>query len=108
MPGLVHPAVGDYVSALSAPEGQFLADVRSRSIAAGVRPLGLDAAALLHVIAVASAPRRIFEIGTGYGYSAILLARALAPDRLLFTVNGIRIARRSHGRTSSAPAWPIV
>ena len=52
----------------------------------GVPAISPDTGWLLHVLAVSAAPRRILEIGTGYGCSGILLARALAPDGMLFTI----------------------
>ena len=45
-----------------------------------------DTARLLHVLAMSVGPSRILEIGTGYGCSGIHLARALAPDGMLFTI----------------------
>ena len=86
MPDFVHEAVRGYLSALTAPEDPLLADVRRLSKADGVPALSPDTAWLLHVVALAAAPRRILEIGTGYGCSGIQLARALAADGLLFTV----------------------
>jgi predicted O-methyltransferase YrrM len=86
MPDFVHAAVQDHLSALSGPEDLLLQDVRARSRADGVPAVSPDTGRLLHALAVAAAPRRMLEIGTGYGCSAILLARALAPDGMLFTI----------------------
>jgi predicted O-methyltransferase YrrM len=86
MPQFVHESVADYLAALSAQEDQLLAEVRARSKADGVPAISPDTARLLHVLAVSAAPRRILEIGTGYGCSGIQLARALAPGGMLFTI----------------------
>jgi caffeoyl-CoA O-methyltransferase len=86
MPELVHPAVAGYLASLHGAEDPLLADIRERSRADGVPAISPDTAWLLHVLAVSAAPRRILEIGTGYGCSGICLARALAPDGMLFTI----------------------
>ena len=86
MPDFVHAAVQGYLSELSGPEDLLLQDVRARSRADGVPAISPDTGRLLHALAVAAAPKRMLEIGTGYGCSGILLARALAPDGMLFTI----------------------
>jgi len=86
MPDFVHAAVAGYLSGLAPAEDEVLAAVRARSAADGVPALSADTAWLLHVVASAVRPARIFEIGTGYGYSGLHLARALAPGGALFTV----------------------
>jgi predicted O-methyltransferase YrrM len=86
MPDLVHRAVQAYLETLNAPEDALLSEVRARSAADGVPAISPDTGWLLHVLATAAVARRILEIGTGYGCSGIRLARALAPDGMLFTI----------------------
>jgi predicted O-methyltransferase YrrM len=86
MPEFVHPAVAGYLAALHGAEDPLLAEIRERSRADGVPAMSPETARLLVVLAVSAAPRRILEIGTGYGYSGIQLARALAADGMLFTI----------------------
>jgi predicted O-methyltransferase YrrM len=86
MPELVHPAVAGYLASLHGAEDPLLAEIRERSRADGVPAMSPETARLLVVLAVSAAPRRILEIGTGYGYSGIQLARALAADGMLFTI----------------------
>jgi predicted O-methyltransferase YrrM len=86
MPEFVHPAVAAYLASLHGAEDALLAEARERSRTDGVPAISPDTGWLLHVLAVSAAPRRILEIGTGYGCSGILLARALAPDGMLFTI----------------------
>jgi len=86
MPDFVHEAVAGYLAGLAPAEDEVLAAVRARSAADGVPALSPDTGWLLHVIASAVRPVRIFEIGTGYGYSGLHLARALAPGGVMFTV----------------------
>ena len=86
MSDFVYPAVAAYLAGLAPADDLVLAAVRARSAADGVPALSADTARLLHVVACAARPSRIFEIGTGYGYSGLQLARALAPGGVLFTV----------------------
>jgi predicted O-methyltransferase YrrM len=86
MSQFVHDAVAGYLAALNTPEDPLLSEVRARAEADGVPAISPDTGWLLHVLAVSAAPRRVLEIGTGYGCSSIQLARALAPDGMLFTI----------------------
>ena len=86
MPEFVHAAVRGYLETLNATEDPLLSEAHARSASDGVPAISPDTGWLLHVLAAAAAPRRILEIGTGYGYSGIRLARALAPDGMLFTI----------------------
>jgi len=86
MPQFLHESVANYLAGLGAPEDQLLSEVRARSKADGVPAISPDTAGLLHVLALSVVPSRILEIGTGYGCSGIHLARALAPDGMLFTI----------------------
>lgn len=82
---LVDSAVGAYIESLSFAEDEVLAEVRRRSEADSVPALDGLTARFLHLLVSAMSARRILEIGTGYGYSGIHLARAMDPDGLLFT-----------------------
>jgi predicted O-methyltransferase YrrM len=86
MSPFVHEAVAGYLAALNAPEDPLLSEVRARSQADGVPAISPETGWLLHVLATSISPIRILEIGTGYGCSGIRLARALAPEGMLFTV----------------------
>lgn len=62
--------------------------VRTRSVDAGLPDIAVSPAhgRLLRVLALARGARRILEIGTLGGYSAVWLARALPPDGRLVTL----------------------
>jgi len=86
MPEFVHPAVAGYLASLHGAGVSLLAEIRERSKADGVPAISPDTGRLLHVLAASDAPRRILEIGTGYGSSGMHLASALAPGGMLFTI----------------------
>lgn len=81
-------AVDDYISTLFGPDDPALAATLHDSVAAGLPHIAVTAplGRLLHVLARAVGARRILEIGTLGGYSAIWLVRALPPDGRLITL----------------------
>ena len=81
-------AVDDYISALFGPDDAALASALQDSAAAGLPAIAITPpfGRLLHVLARTVGARRILEIGTLGGYSAIWLARALPPDGRLITL----------------------
>ncbi|MEK6629259.1 MAG: O-methyltransferase [Acidobacteriota bacterium] len=86
MQRLVADTVRDYLAGLASPEDDVLAEVRRRSLADGVPAPSRDTAWLLHVLTAAVQAARVFEIGTGYGYSGMHVARALPAGGVLLTV----------------------
>ena len=85
---IADPRLGLYVRELFAPEDEVLTAVAARAAEAGVARMEItaDVGRLLHVLARAVGARRILEVGTLYGYSAIWMARALPPEGRLVTV----------------------
>lgn len=82
------PELAGYVLDRFQPEDEVLARVRERAKAGGIPPIHVSPfdGRLLEVLARATAPRRIVEIGTLAGYSGICLARALAAGGRLYTL----------------------
>lgn len=76
-----------YVSHLLGSEDPDLIEIRSRSERAGLPQIHVapSDARHLEVICRALAPRSVVEVGTLAGYSAVCLARGLAPDGKLYT-----------------------
>jgi predicted O-methyltransferase YrrM len=81
-------AVDDYLADRLIPEDEVLAAARRASEEAGLPPIAVSPAQgmLLNLLARAQRARRILELGTLGGYSAIWLARALPPDGRLITL----------------------
>jgi predicted O-methyltransferase YrrM len=81
-------AVDGYIGTNLVPADPVLEAALEASTDAGLPPIGVSPAQgmMLHVLARAQGARRILEIGTLGGYSAIWLARALPPGGRLITL----------------------
>jgi predicted O-methyltransferase YrrM len=81
-------AVDAYLEDLLVPADPVLESVQRACAEAGLPPISVSPSQgkLLNVLALGQRARRILEIGTLGGYSAIWLARALPPDGRLITL----------------------
>ena len=79
---------GDYISQLFAPEDALLASLREEADRSGLPPIAIsaDEGRLLQVLLTAVRARRVLEVGTLGGYSAIWMARALPEDGRLLSL----------------------
>ena len=79
---------GDYLAALFAPEDATLLALREEADRSGLPPIAIspDEGRLLQVLLRAVGARRVLEVGTLGGYSAIWMARALPPGGTLLTL----------------------
>lgn len=77
-----------YVGALFAPEDPVLLALREDADRAGLPPIAIsaDTGRLLQVVMRAVGARRVLEVGTLGGYSALWMARALPPDGRIVTL----------------------
>ena len=84
----MHDGTSDYLAALFAPEDATLLALREEADRSGLPPISIspDEGRLLQVLLRAVAARRVLEVGTLGGYSAIWMARALPPDGSLLTL----------------------
>ena len=80
--------MGDYIAGLFAPEDGLLASLREEADRSGLPPIAItpDEGRLLQVLLTAIQARRVLEVGTLGGYSAIWMARCLPDDGELLTV----------------------
>lgn len=78
----------DYLCALFAPEDELLVALREEADRTGLPPIAVspDAGRLLQVLLRTAGARRVLEVGTLGGYSAIWMARALPHDGRLLTL----------------------
>ena len=107
MTSLVHPAVVDYLAGLSRLPHPQLDVVAREGRSEGLPIVFPDTGALLHALTRLTGARRVLEIGTAIGYSALWLATALPPDGLLISLerDAARAARaRDHARAAGLDA----
>ena len=106
--GQSDPAVGRYLDSVLGPEDAVLAEIRERSLAAGLPEIEVARLDGRHLEAIARAARakKIVEIGTLGGYSGVCLARALPPEGTLdtfeFEPKHAEVARESFRRAGLA------
>jgi predicted O-methyltransferase YrrM len=81
-------AVDQYVEQVVGTSDAALEAALDRSAAAGLPAISVSPAQgkLLHLLARATGARRVLEVGTLGGYSAIWLGRAVAPDGRVVTL----------------------
>lgn len=80
--------LSEYIVTLFAPEDELLGALREEADRTGLPPTAIspDAGRFLQVLLRALNARRVLEVGTLGGYSAIWIARALPPDGTLITI----------------------
>ena len=81
-------ATGDYIRALFAAEDATLAALREEGDRSGLPPATItpEVGRLLQLLVATIGARRVLEVGTLGGYSAIWIARALPPDGRLLSL----------------------
>jgi predicted O-methyltransferase YrrM len=81
-------AAGDYIAGLFGAEDELLASLREEADRTGLPPIAIsaDEGRLLQVLLTAIGARRVLEVGTLGGYSAICMARALPPGGRLLSI----------------------
>ena len=84
-------AVDRYLDGVLVEENGVLAAARADGVAAGLpaHTVAANQGKLLYILARATGARRILELGTLAGYSAIWLARAAGPDGRVVTLEVI-------------------
>lgn len=104
---LINPLVQDYAEAFTSAEEDLLREINEFTVAHHPEHHMLSGhlqGKLLEMISHMIRPRRILEIGTFTGYSALCLAKGLAPDGVLHSIElreaDARIARAYFDRSS--------
>src|ERR1700742_3617057 len=79
---------GDYIASLFGAEDELLASLREEADRTGLPPIAIsaDEGRLLPGLLTAIHARRVLEVGTLGGYSAICMARALPPNGQVLSI----------------------
>jgi predicted O-methyltransferase YrrM len=78
---ITHPAVEDYIRELLARHDEsVLLEMEAEGKERGFPIVGRMVGVVLEILARGIGARRVFELGSGYGYSAYWFARAAGPD----------------------------
>src|SRR5262245_64445372 len=79
---------GEYIAGLFSAEDELLATLREEADRTGLPPIAIsaDEGRLLQVLLTTIGARRVLEVGTLGGYSAICMARALPADGRLLSI----------------------
>ena len=88
MPGILEPQVEKYLSSLLPDRDAVLADMEGYAKEHDIAIIGPDCGRLLALMAKISAAKRIFEMGSAIGYSAIWFARAAGPGAEIYCTDG--------------------
>jgi predicted O-methyltransferase YrrM len=85
---LLTPGLVQYVTEHTSGDDPFLSDLKQAAEAAGLPPIWVAPAqaSLMQILLRAVKARTVIEIGTLAGYSAIVMARALADDGRVHTI----------------------
>jgi predicted O-methyltransferase YrrM len=77
-----------YLAARTRTEDAFLSELKQAALEAGIPPIWIspEQASLMQILLKACGARRVVEVGTLAGYSAIAMARALPADGQVRTI----------------------
>lgn len=100
---LVNPAIEGYLEGLGPPRDALLARLEAEAAEEGIPIVGPQVGSLLHLLTAVQGARRVAELGTAIGYSAIWMARGLAKEGTLATVEMREaVARRARANLEEA------
>lgn len=102
MPGILEQDVEKYLSKILPARDAVLADMESYAKQHHIAIIGPECGRLLSLLAQISGAKRIFEMGSAIGYSAIWFARAAGPGAEIFCTDGdaanAELARKNFDR----------
>ncbi len=102
MSGIVSPAIEAYLERITPPRDATLKEMEAVAARRRFPVIGPLVGRLLYVAARTLGARRVVELGSGFGYSAIWFARALGSDGRVVCIEGSaengRRARDFHAR----------
>jgi predicted O-methyltransferase YrrM len=96
---LVHPEVDRYLDGLARSTDPILLEMEDLAARRGFPIVGPQVGGLLHVVTASAGARRVLELGSGFGYSALWFARAVGSGGRVVLTEG------SPERASEAEAF---
>ncbi|MBS1760944.1 MAG: O-methyltransferase [Bacteroidetes bacterium] len=106
---LINPAIQQYATAHTTAEDNLLKEIADYTLKQHAEPQMLSGhlqGKVLEILSCMIKPRRILEIGTFTGYSALCLAKGLSEDGLLHTIDiredDVKLSRSYFDRSSYA------
>jgi len=112
MAGLLGPAVKKYLSEIIPPRDAILADMEAYAKKHDVPIIGPECGRLLYLLTQISGAKRIFEMGSAIGYSAIWFARAAGAGAEIYFTDGdpknVELARENVRRAGISDRVPML
>ena len=75
-----------YIQSLEMPESEICGQMRREALRDGVPIIRMETASLLRLLVRMCAPKRILEVGTAIGYSAILMSECMPEGSTITTI----------------------
>ncbi len=85
---ILQDGIDKYLAKLIPPRSTILSDMEDHAKKHGFPIVGPQVGQILMQYTKLINPQRIFELGSGYGYSAIWFAKASGPDTQIFCTDG--------------------
>lgn len=83
---IVHERMSVYINSLDTGNGEFLDQLERRALAEEVPIIRQDMQSFLKVLLAVHKPKRILEVGTAVGFSALLMAANTGADCTITTI----------------------
>ena len=100
---IVHPLINEYLRRTAGPSPGVLEEMERTGAERGFPIVGPLCGRLLHLLARAIGARRVFEMGSGFGYSGIWLAHAVGPGGMVYLTDGkLENAHEAHAHLKTA------
>ncbi len=103
----VHPKIFEYLTSLHRHHDEpVILEMEAEGKSRGFPIVGRVVGAFLEVMALSVGARRIFEFGSGYGYSAYWFSRAVGPSgRVICTDGKAENARKARAYLDRVGCW---
>jgi len=85
---IVHPKLVEYLQTITPARDEVLKDMEALAAEKDFPIVGPLVGRILYQLARLTSPKKIMELGSGYGYSAYWWARATGPDTRIYCTEG--------------------